>query len=347
VSLSMAMATQAQFDYVKPDDIDAAHSRTLIVITEKPADNITEKLNKKHKTDQVDVYKNAMDAFNKNFADAIAKYWKITGGDVQYKTLDEVNDIADKKSYVVMFCRSVEQGDLSTSYQAKNGIMWWPDFKEVQHDKDFTGKMTVMGISLLEKFNKTPLYQCPLPDLYPTKQDFLYMLNATNNYLDYRINHRDESVKNIDAKMLEENQPVLKDKTLLLRRDQLDKKLTPAIITKMYPFPYLIAGSDTVNAAIDSADSKYAVAMVVPCDIEVAANGGVAYAQYVYNIEDGAILASCGIPDMPTDPKNQTSANTNANKPIITKRALLDFGLYNKDSDSSNDSGGSKKKGKK
>lgn len=345
VSFAMGATTKAQFDYVKPDDIDQFHSRTLIVIVEKPVDAINEKLNKKHKTDQVDAYKNAMDAFNKNFSDAIAQYWKISGGEIQYKTLDELNDITDKKSYAVLFCRSVPQEDLSTSYQSKNGIMWWPDFKEVAHDKDFSGKMTVMGLALLDKFNKTPFYQFPMPDLYPSREDFLYALNAADNYLNYRINHRDESVSKIDEKMLQENQSVLKDKTLLLRRDQLDKRISKAQMDKIYPFPYLVAGKDTVDRAIDSADTKYAVAMVVPCDLEVAPNGGLQYAQYVYNIEDGSILASSGVPDMPTNPKNTNTSNANANKPIIVKKALLDFCMYNGDSGDSDS--GTKKKGKK
>jgi hypothetical protein len=346
LSLTMATAIKAQFDYVKPDDLDQFHSRTLVVIVEKPDDIINEKLNKKHKKDQVDTYKNAIDALNKNFADAIAQNWKMSGGEVEYKSLDEVNDIADKKNYAVLFCRTVGQDDLSTSYQAKNGIMWWPDFKEVAHDKDFSGKITVLGMALLDKFNKTPFYQCPMPDIYPTKEDFKYALNVVNNYLTYRINHRNESPKKIDEQMLQENQPTLKDKTLLLRRDQLDKKLTKAQIDKLYPFPYLVAGKDTVDKAIDDGDTKYAVAMVVPCDISVATNGGFDYAEYVYNIEDGAILASCGIPDMPSDPKNANATNASANKPIITKKALLDFCMYNKDSDES-DSGDSKKKGRK
>jgi len=346
ISLTLATASKAQFDYVKPDDIDQFHGRTLVVIVEKPADDITEKLNKKHKTSDVDGYKNAIDAANKNFADAIAQYWKVSGGEVQYKTLDEVNDIEDKKNYAVLFCRSVDQGDLSTSYQAKNGIMWWPDFKEVAHDKDFSGKMTVIGLSLLDKFNKPPFYQFPLPDLYPSKEDFKYALNAADNYLSYRINHRNDSPKKIDEQMLQENQPTLKDKTLLLRRDLLDKKLTKAQLDKIYPLPYMIAGIDTVNNAIDSADTKYAVAMVVPCDLEVAPNGGIQYAQYVYNIEDGSILASSGVPDMPSNPKNANANNVSANKPIITKRALLDFFMYNGDSDDSG-SDNSKKKGRK
>lgn len=345
LSFALAGTANAQFNYIKPDDIDQFHSRTLIVIVEKPSDDVIEKLNKKHKSDQVDAYKKAIDDFNKNFSAAIAQYWRVSGGEVQYKTLDELNDIEDQKSYAVLFCRSVTQDDLSSAYPDKNGIMWWPDFKQVAHDKDFSGKMTVMGMSLLEKFGKAPFYQFPLPDLYPTKEDLLYALNTADNYLSYRINHRNDSPKKIDEQMLQENQPTLKDKTLLLRRDLLDRRLTKAQIDKFYPFPYMIAGKDTVDKAIDSADTRYAVAMVVPCDLELAPNSGLEYVQYVYNIEDGSILASCGVPDMPTDPKNANSANASANKPIITKRALLDFCMYIKDEDDSNTGG--KKKGRR
>jgi len=345
LSLAFAGLAKAQFNYIKPDDIDQFHGRTLIVIVEKPADAVTEKLNKKHKTGAVDAYSKAMDDFNKNFADAITQYWKVSGGEVEYKTIDEVNDISDKKNYAVLFCRSVSQADLATPYITKNGIMWWPDYKEVAHDKDFTDKMTVMGMVLLDKFNKTPFYQFPLPNLYPTKEDLKYALNVANYYINYRIDHRKDAPKKLDEQMVQENQPTLKDKTLLLRRDWLDKRLTKAEIDKYYPFPYMIAGKDTVDKAIDSADTKYAVAMVVPCDIAEGPNGALQYVQYGYNIEDGAILASSGVPDMPSDPKGATTSTANAGKPFITKKTLLDFCMYNKDSSDDSDSG--KKKGKK
>ncbi len=345
--LVMAGAAKAQFDYLNPNDLDQFHGRTLIVIVEKPADKVTEKLNKKHKSDKVDAYSKAIDVFNKNFSDAITQYWKVSEGEVQYKTLDEVNDIPDKKNYALLFCRSASQADLSNAYQATNGIWWWPDFKEVTHDKDFSDKMTVLCMCLLEKFNKAPFYQFPIPDLYPTKGDLLYAVNAANNYVNYRVNHRKDNPKKMDAAMVQENQGTLKDKTLLIRRDWLDKKLNKTEIDKYYPFPYMVAGPDTVERAIDSADTKYAVAIVAPYDLAAAPNGGIQYVQYAYNIEDGAICGSSGVPDMPTDPKVGAATAANASKPLITKRTLLDFSMYNRDSDDSSDKGPKKKGGKK
>jgi hypothetical protein len=346
-SLAMACITKAQFDFIKPDDLDLFHDRTLIIIVEKPSDMINDKLKKKHKTDKADAYTKAIDDFNKNLSDAVTQYGKVSGGEVQYKTLDEVNDISDKKSYAVLFCRTATQGDLNTSYEAKNGILWWPDYKEVAHDKDFTGKMTVMGIALLDRFAKAPLYQFAIPDIYPTKADLIYAVNAANSYLNYKVNHRKDNPKKMDEDMLQENQPVLRDKTLLLRRDWLDKKLlNKTELEKDYPFPYMIAGRDTIDRLIDSADNKYAVAIVTPYDLGTASNGGIKYVQYAYNCEDGAFLASSGIPDMPSDPKGATTSTANETKPLITKKTLLDFCMYIKESDDSG-KGGNKKKGGK
>jgi len=332
LSIALAGTAKAQFDFVKPDDVDLFHGRTLVVIVEKPSDMVNEKLNKKHKTDAVSGYATAIDKFNKNFADAVTQYWKVSGGEVEYKTLDEVNDISDKKNYAVLFCRSVSQADLAAPYIGKNGIMWWPDFKEVTHDKDFSDKMTVMGMALLDRFNKTPMYQFALPDVYPTKEDLLYAVNAANSYMNYRINNRKASPQKLDEQMLQEYQPTLRDKTLLLRRDLVDNKLNKALIDKCYPFPYMIVGKDTIDRAIDSADTRYCVAVVTPNDLEAAPNGALEYVQYVYNIEDGNIVASSGVADMPTDPKNANASPASATKKLITKKALLDFCIYIKDS---------------
>ncbi len=344
---SLAGISKAQFDILNPSDLDQFHGRTLIVIVEKANDKVTEKLNKKHKSDKVDAYSKAIDTFNKNFADAVSQYWKASEGEVQYKTIDEVNDIPDKKNYALLFCRSASQADLNNSYIANNGIWWWPDFKEVTHDKDFSDKMTVLCMCLLEKFNKAPFYQFPIPDLYPTKGDLYYAVNAANKYVDYRINHRKDSQKKMDVAMIQENQGTLKDKTLLLRRDWLDKKLTKTELDKDYPFPYMVAGPDTVERFIDSADTKYAVAIVAPYDLAAAPNGGIQYVQYAYNIEDGSICGASGVPDMPSDPKAGAATSTSASKPLITKRTLLDFSMYNRDADDASDKGSKKKGGKK
>lgn len=344
--LAGAGISKAQFANIKPDDMDAMHNRTLVVIVERPSDDLTEKLNKKHKAGGADAYSKAIDDFNKNFADAVTQYWKVSeGGDVEYKSLDEVNDITDKKNYVVMFCRSVEQGDVNTSYPAKNGIMWWPDYKEVSHDKDFSAKMTVIGLALLEKFNKAPVYQIVLPDLYPTKEDLKYGVNVMNTYIFYMVDHRKDNPKKVNEQMLQANQQNLSNKILLLPREYTDKKMTKAQMDKYYPYPYMIAGKDTINRAIDSADSRYAIAMVVPTDLEQAPNGGLEYVEYVYSPDDGSILASSGVPGMPSDPKNANASSAMASKPLITKRALLDFCMYMNSSDDSDS--GNKKKGKR
>jgi len=320
--------SKAQFDFISPTDIDEIHKRTLIVVVEKPTDFVTQKLDKKKKQDKLDTYKAAVDAFNKNFASVISQYWKVTAGDIEYKTLDDLNDINDKRNYAVIFCRSATQPDLAAPYINVNGLMWWPDIAEELRDKDFSTRMTVMGLALLDKFNKTPCYQFPMPNLFPTKEDLIYAVNGMNNYINYHIDHRNVSPKKINEQMLEENQPTLKDKTLLIRRDWIDKRLTKAEIEKDYPFPYMIAGKDTVNNAIDSADSRYAIAIVAPYDWATAATGGVQYVQYVYNIENGAFLACSGLPEMPSNPKAPPATTANSGKPLITKKSLLDFCLY-------------------
>jgi hypothetical protein len=271
----------------------------------------------------------------------------VSEGEVQYKTLDEVNDISDKRNYALLFCRTASQADLSKPYPAINGVWWWPDMKEVTHDKDFTDKMTVMCMCLLDKFNKTPFYQFPLPEVYPTKAELLYAVNVANYYVNYRVDHRDVNPKKMDEQLVQDNQATLKDKTLLLRRDWLDKKLNKAELDKDYPFPYMVAGADTVERLIDSADTKYAVAIVAPYDLAASPTGGVEYVQYAYNIEDGSICGASGVPDMPSDPKAGASTPTSLTKPLITKRTLLDFSMYNRDADDSGDKGGKKKGGKR
>ncbi len=340
--------SKAQFGVIKPDDMDQMHNRTLVVVVESPSDQLTEKISKKHKADGPGAYSKAIDAYNKNFADAINQFWKVSADmdNIEFKSLDEVNDISDKKNYVVMFCRSVTKDDIIAPYPAKNGIMWWPDYKEVAHDKDFTGKITVMGIALLDKFAKGgPIYQIAMPDLYPTKEDLKYAVNVASSYIMYKVNHRNDNAKKLDDQMLQENQAALRDRTLLLPRDYLDKKLTKIQLDKAYPYPYMVVGMDTIKRAIDSADSKYAIAMAVPTDLESTATGGVEYVQCVFTPDDGNLEGSSGVPGIASDPKSGEINAATASKPLITKKSLMDFCMYLNDSGGNSDSGN--KKGKR
>lgn len=339
---------KAQFGFIKPDEMDEMHNRTLVVVVESPSDQLNEKLGKKHKADGPAGYSKAIDAFNKNFADAVNQFWKVSADidNVEFKSLDEVNDITDKKNYVIMFCRSVTKEDLATPYPAKNGIMWWPNDKEVAHDRDFNSKMTVMGIALLEKFAKgAPIYQISMPDIYPTKEDLKYAVNVASTYITYKVNHRKDNPKKLDDQMLQENSAALRDRTLLLPRDYLDKRMTKAQMDKAYPFQYMIAGMDTVQRAIDSSDSRYAIALVVPSETESSPNGGLDYVQIAYTPDDGNLVAASGFPEIASDPKSGEINAASSSKQLITKKALMDFCMYIKDSGGDSDSGN--KRGRK
>jgi hypothetical protein len=314
---------KAQCEYIKPHDINELSSRRLIVVIEQPEDLIKEKLTKKKVS--TDVYAAAIDSYNKNFQEAITKFWKISRGDIEFKTLDEINRISDKKNYAIIYCRTAKQIELDQSYAHIHGILWWGNFSEVVRDRDFVGKMTVLGISLLDKFSMPPIYQCPVPDVFPSQADLDYVLGAVSNYITYRNNHRHLSDDKMDETMLKDNQPELKDKVLLLRRDLLDKKIAnAALISKIYPFPYLITSKDSIDQAIESADEKYAIAIVAPYDLD-GVGTQLEYVQYAYSPDDGLILGSSGLLDMPSA---ENAGNGTTLKPLITKKCLMDFCQY-------------------
>jgi len=315
-------AVKAQFEYIKPHDIKELSSRRLIVLVEEPEDVLIAKLKKKKK--DIEAYKKAIEQYNTYLQNAVTKFCKLSKGDIEFLTLDEINRISDKKNYAVIYCRSAKQNQLDQGYLQVHGILWWPDFMEVAHDRDFTGRMTILGISLLDKFETFPIYQCPVPDVFPTQADLDFVLNSVSNYISYRGNHKHVDDDKMDETLLKENQPALKDKILLLRRDLLDKKIgNTKMIDKIYPYPYLITSKDSVDQAIESGDPKYAVIVVTPYDLDVIGNGTIEYVQYTYSTGDGSILATSGLLDMAT-------AGTNASiaKPLITKNALMDLSLY-------------------
>jgi len=55
-----------------------------------------------------------------------------------------------------------------------------------------------------------------------------------------------------------EEQDKLKDKTLLIRRDLLDKGVTEDMIKQSYPYPFKIVSKDEMDKYVLAGDAKYA-----------------------------------------------------------------------------------------
>jgi hypothetical protein len=319
--------TNAQFEKLNSQDLQKLKQRDIIVIVEATDDKVLDKVNKKGgKVDYTDAYKKDIDDYNANMKHVIEKFWKYGTGTFEYMSADEVKAISssDKKRYAVIYCHSTEGGRLSGGYGEDPGLVWSPDVKDKNKVKGSEDYYTEMGVALLENY-KSPICQLPLPDLFPDKADLIYAVQVMTNSFNGQIDHPKKMDDKELASMLKENQDNLKDKTLVLRRDWLDKLLTKPDLEKAYPFPYMIVGRDTLERIMDSADAKYAVAVVTPW----LRGSTVLVVDYVISCDDGTMLGAC-MPNMGTAPETAFTP-MGSKKMTIGKRNLADLCQYIKE----------------
>ncbi len=312
-----ATHTMAQFGFGKVADLEEVKKRKLIVIVETPDQDLVKKLTKKGKTDAISQYQEALDLYNKEMKEVVEKFWTFSSNEIVYKTWQEVDKMKPSwMKYAVIYCTTASTlYEISDGFKNAKGLTWTPS-----GDKMTSNGITVFAVSLPEK-NRCIWFQ-DMPDIFPTKSDLVYGITSTNYYFNYRMmpSHQKGGLSEMED-MIAENQPILKNRTLLLRQDNLDSKLTPDKIANAYPFKYRTVTSDEMDQYVVNADSNYAYAIIIP----TFSSHQVIYIQYVYDCKDGSTLglARPSIGGMMLGGYIGQSGHS-----VITEKTLKDFCKY-------------------
>lgn len=99
-----------------------------------------------------------------------------------------------------------------------------------------------------------------LPNLYVSMSDAVYGVTQ----MQYLLNRLNEDEKLNAVKVVQEcNGKYLKEKTLLLCKDDLDKKLTESKIQEIYPYKFKVVSSAEIDTAIISKDENSVIVQIV------------------------------------------------------------------------------------
>lgn len=307
LSLGITKTVKAQFGFGKPEDIQQVKQRKLIVIIEQPNKDLMQKLRRKGKTDEIKEYQDALDQYNAEMKEVVSKFWSFSANDIVYMTPDAVDKLHHSHDYAVLYCAT------NDGYGSEH-LDWSPGGK----DKIKTDGYTQMCVELLEK--SKPIYVLGIPDIFPSKADLVYGVTAIEYYFNYRLSHVKASRKEVNE-MLQQNQSILAHRTLLLRQDEISKKLKPEDIKKAYPYPYRVVSEDDMDQYVINADSNYAYTIIAP----YVGDREVIYVQYVYDCKDGTVLGM----SMPSYGAMMLGGYTGgAGHTEITKKTLADFCKY-------------------
>lgn len=314
----------AQFGVGKPEEIKSLKSRELIVIVETLRERVVKKLEKKKKTDKLQKYKEDIAEYNNIMKEVFQKHWKFSDKGILFMTLEEANKIKDKNKYGVVLCYSAMPSSFSTATLKMNGIMWSWDVKDDSEDRNFLKYYTKFSIDLLENLNNmgSPIFVNTLVDIFPTKTDIITAVKSSVFYMNYRLEGKTMDLGDI-KETVKQNAPLLKEKTLLLRKDFLSEKLTEEIIKAVYPFKYEICSKERMDEIVINGDSNYAYALIKPNVISGRNGNFIIFIQEVYSADNGCFVG-LSMPSMATI-MLAGSAGFGSGKKFHTEKNLEDF----------------------
>lgn len=294
IALLISKVSLAQFGLGEIKDIEAIEKRNLIVMIEEPNVKVMNKLGKKPKLGTVVEYKADLELYNENIKKAIAEYWPYNAATAEYKTYKEILALKKKgnKKYTVVYCVTAEPG-YSSAYSYSNGLSWDKDIKKDYEDRK-EDNFTHFVVTLIEKFEDKPVYYTPLFDVFPSKSSLINAIANTCLYFDTRIKIKKngEKVKPGEEmnKIIEENAPALEKRTLLIKKEWLDKELTEAKIKELYPYDFKICTKEEMEEAILSKDKTKAYFVVLPI-VFTGSKTYHFYYHYVFDCQNSHIMS--------------------------------------------------------
>lgn len=301
IAAMMTLSTIAygQMGKGKVNEIEDIQRRKLIVIVEEPRERVIKKLTKKKKEAELENYKAALNEYNTMMKEVVEKHWPYKEKGIEYKTLSEVKALNKAKNtkYAVLFCQSKIPSSISSA-QHEVGLNWTWSLKDDSDDRDYRDYFTSMEINRIEDFEKVPVYETPLPDIFPTKASLVFGINAINIYFEYRIRKKKQGEKINQKEMMEEkmkeNAGKLKDMTLLLREDWLHKDLTASSVKNCYKYNYKVCTKEEMDNAIMNQQEQTAYVIILPY-VTTSGNSSssnmIVYIHYIYDAKTSDLMA--------------------------------------------------------
>jgi hypothetical protein len=290
------------------EDIQAVKKRDLIVMIEEPREKMLKRLQSKPKLGSVDDYKTDLAQYNENIKQVAEKFWPYKKTNIQFKTYSQIKELSKTKTkdFVVVVCLSAEANNYSRGYKFYDGLYWVKDIKEDFEDRN-DWMFSSMVVSLIEEFEKKSIFYSPLYDVFPTKASLAAGFMSIDPFFAGRIDSAEknggkskggirgamEASQNSQSMMAEiaKRTPKLTEKTLIIRKEWLDKDLTEETFKKIYPYKFQICDKAFMDNIVMNQDPSYAYGVLLPYVASTGTSNIVTNFHYVIDASDNQPLA--------------------------------------------------------
>lgn len=301
--------------------IEELKQKPLIVVLLEENENYIKYLIKQKDSLIAVQYKNRIAEYNKNIQELLPKYFSFYKS-VQYKTMNEVFSIPIEERRNVTFLAYNTSGTLSdrNSWSIIKATMSEKDFQEkynmpksdsrsseitwqiVQYEfyahtdaqyfknyyKSFLLENDKFNYAQLELYsydkskNKSIIsYSKYLPNVCTTKGDLAFFFLDMQCIFNETLND-----KKRDKSYYKENGQLLKEKTLIILKDNLNEKLTEEEIKKEYPFDFKIVNREEYDNTIMERNDKQCYVIILPLAKIPISSTGLAAINWYHEIID-------------------------------------------------------------
>lgn len=261
VLFGVNMVTYAQFQTPEQHDVVMAKGRILLVAIQQETTRAL--LDYRKKADTLQYYKTGIAAFNAMWKDAVSKTFKFCKG-VEYMPYQQVDKLVRENQagkYVILTFELKDGG--ADTYQF--GFL----YGHGKYDGEIRQKSKKLGYGVFrlslpthEKTTKE-IYSVTMPVAYPSEADMIYALDimqytftTVQKKRDYKVDEYKEEIR--------KNNKLLKQRTLLVDKDQVSAGTTYADMKEVYPYPFAIVDYEKIEEAVVSRDSSYAYIETIP-----------------------------------------------------------------------------------
>lgn len=228
-------------------------SRNLIVETLEENPKVLKDLEKPKNAEKLVAYKKIIKLYNQEIVSYAKKYWTLNTN-IEFKSESEVETLKkDKKPYAIL--RNLRLNDI---------------------DFDFKSGLSVNAIvyTAIESSKNKPDSQAYFPLLSDsdkfllTEADYKFIFTVLQSNINYIIDNKsNQNSENYLRKMAENNCPLVKNKTLLVKESLLHSSTTKEKCLKLYDGKLAIVSEDEINKAFVEKQKDKVVLFSVPYEI--------------------------------------------------------------------------------
>ncbi len=290
--LLFASNVSAQFNYPPKSKVSALKGKILAVTFVLEDRNLVDRL--RATPNKLAQYRNAVSYQDTLLKRAVQKMWKFGKG-VEFMSWADANKLITEgnSKYAFLNIGFADRKAHDWLYvEAYDSNMYHKSIRDISKDNGYA----VISISLPGS-NKKPelVYDCAINVAYPSQGDFTAALSLIQNELMLIMKKPEFKFDDFESEV-KDNKKLLKDKTLMIDQNQLEKGVTETEISKYYPYTFKVADYDTINDVKASCDPGYAYILTIPYKISNVNMGSgstapiPSYFQIIISANDGKVI---------------------------------------------------------